>query len=264
MEGYSGFQADMWSCGVTLFQLATGQFPFHGTSFYQLFAAIGKGVYAVPDHVQGSLRSLILGLLEVDPAKRLTVAQVLEHDWLVNSVPLAPGEQLVPVPPLLDADNRLLHVSIEEVVGLLAAEQQRRAMMYPSRYGSSISMSTGRTVVAAAGTTLAAVAQLTPSEKTKKSMAGIRPDDLEAEKEVRTGRRAGFKRYMRRASHASADAAAVAVQSMEGDDVPSGCFGGLRMRARSRRQRRRERRQSGADEEEMREVVQAEPTAVRA
>ena len=38
-------RCDVWSCGVLLFVMLTGEYPFNGSSTEELFAKIKKGVY---------------------------------------------------------------------------------------------------------------------------------------------------------------------------------------------------------------------------
>jgi len=85
---------DMWSLGCVLFVLLSGNAPFFGASSR---AKILEGSFAFGDEVWAEVsadaKELIRGLLVVDPAKRLTAAQVLEHSWLRPRVEEAHGAE---------------------------------------------------------------------------------------------------------------------------------------------------------------------------
>ena len=44
-DTFSGFKIDVWSCGVTLFNFNTGDYPFEGETIFKLFENIGKGEF---------------------------------------------------------------------------------------------------------------------------------------------------------------------------------------------------------------------------
>ncbi|XP_022759690.1 calcium-dependent protein kinase 26-like [Durio zibethinus] len=78
--------ADVWSSGVILYILLSGMPPFGGKTKSKIFDAVRAADLRFPpdpwDHISVSARDLITGMLCVDPAKRLTAAQVLAHPWV--------------------------------------------------------------------------------------------------------------------------------------------------------------------------------------
>jgi calcium/calmodulin-dependent protein kinase I len=86
-----GSQVDLWSLGVILYILICGFPPFYDEDEKQLFDSIRRGNYEFIspywDDASEQVKDLISKLLELDPAKRLTAAQVLEHEWLSASFP---------------------------------------------------------------------------------------------------------------------------------------------------------------------------------
>jgi len=51
LESFPGFKVDIWSSGVTLFNITTGKYPFEGDNIFKLFEKIGEGVFEVPEEV---------------------------------------------------------------------------------------------------------------------------------------------------------------------------------------------------------------------
>ncbi|XWS61837.1 hypothetical protein CRYUN_Cryun07bG0159700 [Craigia yunnanensis] len=78
--------ADVWSAGVILYILLSGMPPFGGKTKSKIFDAVRAAeLRFLPDpwdHISVSARDLIIGMLSVDPSKRLTAAQVLAHPWV--------------------------------------------------------------------------------------------------------------------------------------------------------------------------------------
>ncbi|GAB1608849.1 serine/threonine-protein kinase STK11-like [Argonauta hians] len=87
LESYAGFKVDVWSAGVTLYNITTGLYPFEGDNIYKLFENIGKGKYVIPDVLCPSLTDLIKGMLEYDPDKRLSIQKIRKHCWVQKNHP---------------------------------------------------------------------------------------------------------------------------------------------------------------------------------
>lgn len=81
------FQADLWCLGVMLFRILVGSFPFEASRTKEVFHKVKRYQQKYPAWLSTNARSLLSGLLEKDPAKRLTIAGVKQHlffreiDW---------------------------------------------------------------------------------------------------------------------------------------------------------------------------------------
>ena len=83
-----GPECDVWSCGVILYVLLCGFPPFWAESDPALYELIRRGEFSFPapywDAVSDSAKELVRGMLVVDPAKRMTPEQVLDHPFIAG------------------------------------------------------------------------------------------------------------------------------------------------------------------------------------
>lgn len=79
---YDGRLSDVWSLGVILYVMVTGDNPWKYSNMSQMINQIMTGNYKVPDYVSEGCRDLICGMMQVTPSARITVADILEHPWL--------------------------------------------------------------------------------------------------------------------------------------------------------------------------------------
>ena len=82
--GYDGPQCDIWSAGVTLYYILSGNLPFRGSNIQELEKLIINGDYEEIKNVSEEANDIVAGMLRVDPKKRLTIDEILKHPWLNN------------------------------------------------------------------------------------------------------------------------------------------------------------------------------------
>jgi BR serine/threonine kinase len=74
-ETYDGRKSDIWSAGVILFTLLSGKLPFDDNSIRALLQKVKNGLFRMPDFPP-DIKDLISKMLEVNPAKRITIPKI--------------------------------------------------------------------------------------------------------------------------------------------------------------------------------------------
>ena len=79
---YKGGGVDIWSVGVVLFSMICGFLPFHEDSNKKMYKKITEGKYTVPSFVSNLGRELIHKILNTNPKKRISIAQIKKDSWI--------------------------------------------------------------------------------------------------------------------------------------------------------------------------------------
>ncbi|CAN6460056.1 unnamed protein product [Victoria cruziana] len=90
---YDGKIADVWSCGVTLYVMLVGAYPFEDPAepknFKKTIQRIVNVQYAIPEHIQISpeCQNLISRIFVPTPATRITIPEIQNHEWFLKNLP---------------------------------------------------------------------------------------------------------------------------------------------------------------------------------
>lgn len=80
----------MWALGCVLYTLLCGFPPFYDESIKILTEKVAKGQYTFLspwwDTISDEAKDLVEHLLDIDPEKRYTIMEFLEHPWMQNEV----------------------------------------------------------------------------------------------------------------------------------------------------------------------------------
>ncbi|CDO96033.1 unnamed protein product [Kluyveromyces dobzhanskii CBS 2104] len=83
-QKYHGSPSDVWSCGIILFALLTGHLPFNDDNVKKLLLKVQSGKYQMPQWLSAEAKNLISRILVVDPNRRITIDQILNHELLTK------------------------------------------------------------------------------------------------------------------------------------------------------------------------------------
>ncbi|KAK1367065.1 Serine/threonine-protein kinase SAPK2 [Heracleum sosnowskyi] len=138
-KAYDGKISDVWSCGVTLYVMLVGTYPFADPNdpndFKKTIERILKAQFLIPNYIQISIecRHLLSKIFVTDPEKRITISEIKKHPWFLKNLPM----ELMEGGSYQCNDVNIPSQSIEEISSIL---QEARTTPSEAAIGGKVSL----------------------------------------------------------------------------------------------------------------------------
>ncbi|XP_074292845.1 serine/threonine-protein kinase SAPK7-like [Silene latifolia] len=90
---YDGKLADVWSCGVTLYVMLVGAYPFEDPkdpkNFRKTITRIMAVQYKIPEyvHISKDCKDLLSRIFTTSPSRRISLREIKNHPWFLKNLP---------------------------------------------------------------------------------------------------------------------------------------------------------------------------------
>ncbi|KAJ1286424.1 hypothetical protein BS78_03G350500 [Paspalum vaginatum] len=137
---YDGKLADVWSCGVTLYVMLVGAYPFEDPddpkNIRKTIEQIMQVQYTIPDyvHISTDCKRLLAHIFVANPMKRITMKDIKSHPWFLKNLPRELTETAQAM--YYRRDNRVPSYSDQTSEEIMKIVQDARTMLKSPRSGS--------------------------------------------------------------------------------------------------------------------------------
>ena len=87
-NGYYNSSSDIWSAGVIMYILLSGEHPFYNQSIYVTQSNIKQSRYKIEsrkwDKISNSSKDLLKSIFEINPETRIDIESILSHEWFTK------------------------------------------------------------------------------------------------------------------------------------------------------------------------------------
>jgi len=127
-------KCDVWSCGVILYVLLSGSQPFAGTSEYEVYQKIKRGVYTMTGHrweaVTKTAKDLVKNMMLYDPSQRYSALEALNHPWIQGTaskekIPSDETKSLLGDLRSFSAQHKLQQAALTYIVSQLITSKEK-------------------------------------------------------------------------------------------------------------------------------------------
>ncbi|KAG6398562.1 hypothetical protein SASPL_140028 [Salvia splendens] len=129
--------ADVWSCGVTLYVMLVGAYPFEDPddpkNFRKTITRIMATQYTIPDyvHISQDCRHLLSRIFVANSTRRINIKEIRNHPWFLKNLPRELTEANQAVYYRRDNPSLSSLQSVEEIMKIVSEARKPPASSRP-------------------------------------------------------------------------------------------------------------------------------------